>query len=383
MMRVAVLGASGFVGSEVYRTLASSGDFEVTPFARSTGNSWDLLRMGVVPKRLNLIDAEATAAALRGYDGVVNCARPGREESAPALRSALGAAKAAGACRFVHISSVAIYGEVPSPAAVREDAPPTPTGIYGRLKLEQDELVAAAAKAGLSAITLCPPNITGPGSGWVSEVLGELRRGAFPLVDEGMTPVSTVDVGNLAYACARALLEGPGDGRRLFITDAGPITWADLIVALRAIPPGFPEPGAIDRATLATMRDGAAEKIPSFGRAMGRLASSDLRKVLAAEPWWMNLLGGAKKLVLSLPPQVQEPLKARLSSPASVPRRGRWQDIKIGAVAQQLRGVAHSNAAAETAIGYRPPYTFAQSMAAFARWEADMHPPEFALGLAA
>jgi nucleoside-diphosphate-sugar epimerase len=379
-MRVALIGASGFLGGETWRALRAEPAFQVTPFVRSTGSSWELLRQGIAPERLDLLDSEATLAALKGYDAVANCSRTSGPEMAPTIRNLLAAAKAAGVRRFVHISSVAVYGDPPPPESVSENAPANPTTNYGRFKLEQDRLVEEAALSGLPAVILCPPNISGPGSGTIVEVLEALRARALPLVDDGRMPISTVDVGNLAHAIVQALKSDVADGRRLFVTDPGLVTWADMVAELAKLPPGFPAPAAIDRATLAKMRDALAEPTPSIGKAAARLASGELRQVLARDPWWADRFGDLKKLVLGLPPVLATPIKSALSSPASVPHRSPWAHINTRLAAQQLRGVAHSSAAAEAAIGYRPPYSFAQSMAAFRRWRAANHPPAFEEG---
>ncbi|MFN3287554.1 MAG: NAD-dependent epimerase/dehydratase family protein [Sphingomonadaceae bacterium] len=380
-MRVALIGASGFLGSEAWRTLSADPDLEVVPFARSTGNSWELLRQGITPRRLDLMDPTATVEALKGFDAIANCSRTSGPDMAPTMRNLLAAAKANGVRRLVHISSVAIYGDPPAPEAATEAALPAPNSNYGRFKLGQDRLVEEAAREGLGAVILCPPNITGPGSGFLCDALDALRVGQLPLVEEGRLPLSTVDVGNLAHAIACALKSDAGGGRRFFITDPGPVTWADLVAELAQLPPPFPAPGAIDRATLAAMRDALADPEPSLGKAVGRLISGDVRKALIAEPWWAARLGAAKKLVGGLPPIIAEPLKAAISKPASVPRRHRWAGINARLVSQQLRGVAHSSAAAEAELGYRPPWSFARSMAAFRRWHGTLRPPAFEEGL--
>ena len=379
-MRVALIGASGFLGGETWRTLSADPAFDVVPFVRSTGNSWDLLRRGITPARLDLLDRAATAQAMQGFDAIAHCARTGGSEMVPTLRNLLEAAKTNGVRRFVHISSVAIYGDPPAPAAVREAAPPAPTSDYGRFKLAQDRLVEQAAAAGLGAVILCPPNITGPGSGFLCDAVDALRAGLLPLVDAGQAPLSTVDVGNLAHAIGCALKSDVGGGRRFFVTDPGEVRWADLVAELAKLPPPFPAPGAIDRTTLARMRDALADPEPSMAKAAARLISGDVRRALVAEPWWAARLAEAKQLVEALPPIIAEPIKAAVSAPASVPQRNRWSAINVRLVSQQLRGVAHSSAAARAELGYQPPYDFAQSMAAFRRWHAAMRPLAFEEG---
>ena len=56
------------------------------------------------------------------------------------------AAVAAGARRFVYPSSVAVYGAAPFRAAVTEETPPEPAGLYGFTKLASERLLTAAAR---------------------------------------------------------------------------------------------------------------------------------------------------------------------------------------------------------------------------------------------
>src|SRR5262249_44677499 len=124
----------------------------------------------------------------------------------------------------------------PHPASTAEDAPTKPEkGSYGWTKLQQDNMLRRAAARGLSCVSLCPPNISGAFSGYLDRIVTTVRKGRFAVLDGGNTPCNLVDVNNLAHAVDLALGRGPADGSRLFITDEGRITWADVLRELEPL----------------------------------------------------------------------------------------------------------------------------------------------------
>src|SRR6185503_20073057 len=103
--------------------------------------------------------------------------------------------------RFVHLSSVAVYGDPPPAESVHESAPTKPeNGSYGWIKLQQDQLVKEAAIAGLPSVILCPPNISGPYSDYLVSLVDCLRGGRFAMLQDGSAPCNLVDVSNLSHA---------------------------------------------------------------------------------------------------------------------------------------------------------------------------------------
>ena len=163
MKRVAVVGASGLVGATLVESLLRRGRTEVRPLIHSSGNAWRLARRGIELRPVSLLDPKGLADALRDCTHIVNCSRGGDDVMLQGLKNLLEIAKAMGTARFVHLSSVAVYGDPPPPESVREDAPARPKKeTYGAIKLAQDEMVRKAAGAGLPAVVLCPPNISGP-----------------------------------------------------------------------------------------------------------------------------------------------------------------------------------------------------------------------------
>jgi len=370
-MKVAVVGASGFAGYAVLEQLLEKG-VETVPLVGSTGNSWRLLSRGISPKLVNVLEPGGLRSALAGCTHVVNCLRGEENVMLGGTRNLVKEALGVGATRFVHLSSVAIFGDPPAPGASVESAPPSvEKGSYGWIKLRQDETVQGATAQGLKSIILCPPNIIGPGSYYLLEILGCLLRGELLLADGGKTVCNTVDVRNLAHACFLALSEGSTSGERYFVTDDEQVTWASIVDSVRAagrIAARPPECGLDDLRRLSERPP--APKLSLWG-SMKHLASSDVRMALRKDPLLAKIDGGLRSLVAKLGSSVEDNLRLAIEGPIKAPHRSGGAKVNIRLSAQQLRGVWHRCDKAKAELGYRPRYTFAQSMAAFSRWLQD------------
>ena len=138
MRRIAVVGASGFVGATlVEHLLTQAQQDEVLPFIHSSGNAWRLARLGIKLYPLNLLAQDQVEAAVAGCTHVVNCSRGDPEVMIKGLASLLAASRKHNIQRFIHLSSVLVYGDPPPPGSVHENAVTCPTkGTYGELKLQ-------------------------------------------------------------------------------------------------------------------------------------------------------------------------------------------------------------------------------------------------------
>lgn len=371
-MKVAVFGASGFVGSTVVERLLARGDVETEVFIHSFGNAWRLARAAVPMKTLDVQSASDVKAALKDCTHVVNCTRGSSQVMLGGLKNILSAAKENKVRRFVHLSSVAVYGDPPPAASEREDAPANPPPGYGAEKLKQDDMVAEAHAAGLDCVVLCPPNITGIYSGFVMNVLADMRARTLALVDGGSRPNNVVDVDNLAYAIERALAVEKGDGKRIFISDGPGLTWKDLTDALLPL-------AELDRA-LASIEASAIAPPPaapkpraSLWRSMKHLVSSDIREALRKDPLLAKLDQRVRKLAAAGGKSVEDRLRLSIEGPRKVAMVHDVNPYASRYNAMQLRGVWHRIDRAREVLGYEPPLSFAESMARFRLWYGAMH----------
>ena len=122
-------------------------------------------------------DDASIAQALEGVDAVVHCAarvaRSGNRadffrDNVSGTSHLLAAAAAAGVKRFVHVSSIGVYGVPPKAKSITEQTPydshPERRGAYTWSKIEADRVVQEfARKGGLSSVILRPGILVGPG----------------------------------------------------------------------------------------------------------------------------------------------------------------------------------------------------------------------------
>lgn len=177
--RVAVTGASGFLGAAAARALARAGS-PVLAIVRPASDPWRLapLRgagvtvLAVDPgvarehavRELRAFGAEAVLHAAWG--GVRGPARDDPAQLANVTRTVdwVRTAAEAGARRFVGIGSQAEYG--PGDGALRESSPLAPVDLYGAAKVAAGHLaLALARRLGVSAAWARVFSVYGPGEG--------------------------------------------------------------------------------------------------------------------------------------------------------------------------------------------------------------------------
>jgi nucleoside-diphosphate-sugar epimerase len=378
-MAVAVFGASGLVGFAVVRRLIADGRYQVRPFIHTPGNAWRLARLGLPMEAVDLRSPSGLRAAVDGVTHVVNCTRGMDRATTRGLGDLLRACRDAGVGRFVHLSSVLVYGEPPPPESVTEAARPKVTpGSPAAFKLRHDEMVRAACARGLPSVVLCPPNISGPHSPFLLQVVEAMRRGTFALVEGGAGPCNLVDVENLAHAVTRALECERADGTRTFVTDGGDATWRDVAEALAPLAGSRGPFPSLSRAEAAKRTRGSGGWIALLGRdTLGRtarfLVSSEVRDVLRRDPAFETAEAAARRLAARLPGGLADRLKSSVSSSRMAGLGDGRPAYSAHLLRQQLRTVRHSCGKAARELGYAPPHTFAESMAAFRAWYTAHH----------
>src|SRR5262249_16912015 len=167
----------------------------------------------------DLRDRDAVARACRDVDVVYHLAAGQRmkpqfsamseqaifDMNLDAVRHVLGAARAAGVRKVVHVSSSGVYG-IPSTVPVREDHPERPLGAYGRSKIAAETLCAEAVAGGLDVTVLRPMSLFGPGMTGVFLLLFDwvrLGKNVY-LLGAGENQVQMSSAWDVADACVLA-----------------------------------------------------------------------------------------------------------------------------------------------------------------------------------
>ncbi|MFN8378592.1 MAG: NAD(P)-dependent oxidoreductase [Anaerolineae bacterium] len=190
---VLVTGATGFLGGTLARRLIADGA-KVTVLARNAQKAVPLAALGATMVHGDLTNPVVVRDAVKGAQVVFHVAAllggPYPEQrvvNVDGTRLLLEASLEAGVARFVHVSSIAVYGNV-LPATVTEDVPLAPgASPYGLTKSEGDSLVREwSAEHGLAAAVVRPGMIYGSGSNmWTANAFRLARLRPTPFLGDG------------------------------------------------------------------------------------------------------------------------------------------------------------------------------------------------------
>jgi dihydroflavonol-4-reductase len=216
-MRIAVTGATGFIGRHVVSYLRARGD-EVTAVGRP-------------------LERQAVGKAIGGAETVIHLAgivSTSREEEYVAVnvdgtREVAAAAGERGA-RLVYVSSLAAAGPAGPRAPRSEDDPPAPMTAYGRSKLGGERAVAAVT--GLQWTILRPGVVYGPGDRALLPLFALASRGVLPDIGRAAAAYTFVHVSDLVRAIVAAVDRG-ATGDVLFVGHPRPVTTRALLEGVR------------------------------------------------------------------------------------------------------------------------------------------------------
>jgi nucleoside-diphosphate-sugar epimerase len=223
--KVAVTGATGFLGSHVCDALLASGHTVRAAHRATSSLRW----LRDAPVELVEVDLRQPADLDRlvaGCTGVVHCAGvvmadtdTYRTVNVEGTRAVLAAAARTGTVEtFMFVSSLAAGGPASLDDPRDETHPDRPITGYGRSKRDAEDLVHGAWP--LRTVTLRPPSLYGPRDREFGPLLRAAARGWTARFGDRMQGLSLVD-GRDAATAAVALLEAPG-ATGVYHLDDGP-----------------------------------------------------------------------------------------------------------------------------------------------------------------
>ena len=198
-MKIALIGATGFVGTAVTTELLQRGH-AVTALVRHPD------RLAASPRltaqALDANDADAVAAAVKGHDAVVSAFNPGWDVPELYARFLKGSAAIAAGVEKSGVRRLLVVGGAGSlfvaPGVQMVDTPEfaahVPPNIIPGAKAARDALTALRGNTALDWTFLSPPALLAPG-----ERAGRYRVGGEELLMAGAAPAG-ISVADLAVA---------------------------------------------------------------------------------------------------------------------------------------------------------------------------------------
>ncbi|GAB4334158.1 MAG: NAD-dependent epimerase/dehydratase family protein [Calditrichia bacterium] len=367
-MKIAIFGASGFVGSTLVERLYFEKKYDFVPIIHSYGNAARLARFPISLKQVDVLNADAVKEALQGCGAVVNCIKAGAGPMIKGLKNIFEGCKANKVQKYIHLSSLAIYGDDPAPDSVTEAGQPNPgNNAYAAMKLRQDEMVFKFHNEGTPSIILCPSNIAGPYSPFVFGATKKLLDNKIVLVDEGQYPTNMVHVENLVEAIICALEAEKGWGERYFINEPEPMSWKEFYTRLSGLLGLEVEFRSFSREEVLQALSKHQKKSGS-GELLKTLVSGEFRNALSVIPVIDKLNRFAYRTLQSLDPQIQKKLRQKLEKPIIIREMREKVDLSDQFVRVQVRRFFHSPEKIQNMLGYRPKFNTDELWEHYKEW---------------
>jgi nucleoside-diphosphate-sugar epimerase len=210
-MKVALTGATGFIGSHILSELGAHGH-EVTALVRDSGQAELVESRGATPVVVDLYDQQAVVDVLREADGAIHTASPGDETSAnldAAVADAAIQAFADTGKPYIQISGIWVYGNNPS---ISEESPFKAPALVAWMEPIERRVLGATGMRG--AVIVSGVAYGDAGGGVPGVLLGSPRdeAGNLIMVGSGQQHWATVHAADLADFFRRVLEDDSARG---------------------------------------------------------------------------------------------------------------------------------------------------------------------------
>jgi dihydroflavonol-4-reductase len=218
MMKIAVTGASGHIGSCLVRELLKNGAL-VKVLVHDFEN--DLAQLDVEMIRGNLLEVESLKKLCKDVDVVFHLAAKIALDNrhseqvysvnVTGTKNIVEASQSSGVKKFIHFSSIDAFQLISSEMVLDENRPITESekAIYAYTKAESERIVMNAVKEGLDAVILSPTAVIGPfdyrGS-FLGSALIKIYQNKIPMLISG--GYNWVDVRDVAAAAIQSVESG-------------------------------------------------------------------------------------------------------------------------------------------------------------------------------
>jgi nucleoside-diphosphate-sugar epimerase len=234
-----VTGASGFIGGRLAERLATGEGVRIRAMVRDAKRAERLRKLQLEIVIADLLDLSSLREAIDGCDLVFHCAAVVRESgdrdeffrtNVKGTENILKVSSDTGVKKFIHFSSIAVYGMNP-PERADESTPYQPCGnLYCDTKIAAEKAVwAAHQEAGLPVVVIRPTNVYGPHSNpWTIRPIKLINSGQMMLINGGTGLCNYVYIDNLLDGTLAAAKSDQSVGQVYLISDGIAVIWKEF-----------------------------------------------------------------------------------------------------------------------------------------------------------
>jgi nucleoside-diphosphate-sugar epimerase len=241
-----ITGGTGFIGSrlglrclEIGHSVLILGQ-ENTPAESS--NSKLLEEKGARIRLASITQKELLPELLKGIDVVFHLAAAQHEVNVPDQRfrdvnvqgtaNLLEASVTAGVKRFVHGSTIGVYGPGME-GRIDENSPLRPDNIYGKTKLEGENVVLSF-KDKLPVVIVRIPETYGPGDRRLVKLFKAVQKGVFIMIGNGKNLHHLIYIDDLIDAFSLAAENPDAIGNIFVVAGEEPVTTNEMVAVIAA-----------------------------------------------------------------------------------------------------------------------------------------------------
>jgi nucleoside-diphosphate-sugar epimerase len=367
MLKVAILGASGFVGSRLVEMFHLGELADIRPVVRSYSSAARLSRFKLDWQIADARDQAALTKAFHGCDMIIHCVSGDAPIIVNSVKPAYQAAQAAGVKRMIYLSSAVVHGQAPAVGTDETGALKRRQVIpYNNAKvIAEQSLLRLRRKGKVEVVILRPGVVYGPRSTrWITAIADDILRGSAYLINDGLGICNSIYVDNLVHAIYLSLLaDGKAVDQQAFLVgDQETVTWLEFYTQL-AQALGV-DPITISRLDMPEFKRTWRDYVQDFR------AATPVQAILPYIPEGFKSIARAK--LLSLGHRVAYP--SSFADSSDIVDANLIKDQPVVPTVSQEMSLLHlstyklPHSKAEKLLSYKPVYSFNQGMQKSIAW---------------
>jgi 2-alkyl-3-oxoalkanoate reductase len=230
MLKVGIIGATGFIGRRIVEVFCLENVAEVRPLVRSSSSLSSLAHLNLQGSLADALDQSSLYNAIAGCDVIVHCPAGSPWFIRKTVAATYQASVQAKIPRLVYLSTASVHGQAPV-TGTDESSPLSDRQFlaYNNAKVQAERKLLELRSTGNTEVVFIRPGIVvGPRSGWIGGFANSLRSQTAYLVNEGKGICNSIYIDNLVHAIRLALTAPNVDGQAFLVGDKEQVTWADL-----------------------------------------------------------------------------------------------------------------------------------------------------------